>query len=41
MLDGATAEPVFDASLVVIEFPEGLGYGAAMGSAAEYPGDAL
>ena len=41
LLDGVAPEPVFDAGVIVIESPEGLGFGAAMGPAAEDLGDAL
>jgi len=41
LLDGVASEPVFDAGVIVVESPEGLGYGPAMGSPAEYLGDAL
>jgi len=41
LLDGVASEPVFDAGVIVVESPEGLGYGAAMGPSAEDLGDAL
>jgi len=41
LLDGVASEPVFDAGVIVVESPEGLGLGAAMGSTAEDLGDAL
>jgi len=41
LLDGVASEPVFDAGVIVIESPEGFGYGPPMGSPAEYLGDAL
>ena len=41
LLDGVASEPVFDAGVIVVESPEGLGFGAAMGPSAEDLGDAL
>ena len=41
LLDGVASEPVFDAGVIVIESPEGLGYGPPMGTSAEDLGDAL
>ena len=41
LLDGVASEPVFDAGVIVVESPEGLGLGVAMGPAAEDLGDAL
>ena len=41
LLDGVSPEPVFDAGVIVVESPEGLGFGAAMGPSAEDLGDAL
>jgi len=41
LLDGVSSEPVFDAGIIVVESPEGLGYGPPMGSPAKYLGDAL
>ena len=41
LLDGVASEPVFDAGVIVVESPEGLGYGAAMWSSAEDLGDAF
>ncbi len=41
LLNGIASEPVFDAGVIVIESPEGFGYGPPMGSPAEYLGDAL
>ena len=40
-LDGVVSEPVFDAGVIVVESPEGFGYGAAMEPSAEDFGDAL
>jgi hypothetical protein len=40
-LDGVASEPVFDAGVIVVESPEGLGYGAAMGPSGEDLGNAL
>ena len=41
LLDGVASEPVFDTGVIVVESPEGLGYGPPMGSSAEDLGDAL
>ena len=41
LFDGVASEPVFDAGVIVIESPEGLGYGPPMGTSAEDLGDAL
>ena len=41
LLDGVAPEPVFDAGVVVVEPPEGLGRGLAVGPQAEDSGDAL
>ena len=41
LLDGVASEPVFDAGVIVVESPEGLGYGPPMGPSAEDLGDAL
>ena len=40
-LDGVASEPVFDAGVIVVESPEGFGFGAAMEPSAEDLGDAL
>ena len=41
LLDGVLPEPVFDAGVIVIEPPEGLGCGSAMEPTIENPGNGL
>jgi len=41
LLDGVAAEPVFNAGIIVVKPPEGLGRGAAMRAAVEDLGDGL
>jgi len=41
LLDGVAAEPVFNAGIIIVEPPEGLGRGATMRSAGEDLGDSL
>lgn len=41
LLDGVAAEPVFNTGIIVVEPPEGLGWGAAMSAAGEDLGDGL